>query len=70
MKRELHPEEEEEKKKPKKAVNSDVQDGINAIRDTVKRLERENLEIDTDEMNFENSYQIVIKIQKPVPEEE
>ena len=62
--------EEQEKNKQKKPMNSDVQSGINAIRDTVRRLENENLKIDTDEMNFENSYQIVIKIQKFPNDEE
>lgn len=66
LKREAYSEElDEENEKERKTKNFDIQYGINAIRDTVRHLEKESLQLDIDEMNFENSYQIVIKIQKP-----
>ncbi len=72
LKEDAYPELKEDKEEAnrKRAVNYDVQAGINTIRDTVRSLEKNNLKIDTEEMNFENSYQIVIKIQKPQVEEE
>ncbi len=55
------------KEKPK-TMNSNIQNGINVIRDTIRSLEEQDLNIDSEEMDFENSYQIVIKIQKQNPD--
>ncbi len=41
-----------------------IQEMVNKIRDTLKELESHGAKIDTDEMNFENQYQILIKIDK------
>lgn len=41
-----------------------LQDSIDIIRDTIKKIEEKGLKIDSDEMNLENSYQVVIKIEK------
>lgn len=41
-----------------------IKDAINSIRDKVKELEKQGLQVDSDEIDFENSYQIVIKISK------
>ena len=41
-----------------------IKDAINSIRDQIKQLERQGLQVDSDEIDFENSYQIVIKINK------
>ena len=72
LKEDAYPEikEEKEEEQKKRLVNYDIQSGINTIRDTIRNLEKRNLKIDTEEMNFENSYQIVIKIQKNATEEE
>ena len=69
LKSELEPKEEEPVAQPPKLPDMEVQGGVNAIREVIRELERRNLEIDTDEMNLENSYQIVIKIKKPSVEE-
>lgn len=41
-----------------------IQQMVNTIRETLKELESHGAKIDTDEMNFENQYQILIKIDK------
>lgn len=41
-----------------------IQQMINEIRNTLSNLELHGAKIDTDEMNFENQYQILIKIDK------
>ncbi len=41
-----------------------IQQMVNEIRKTIKELENQGAKIDTDEMNFENQYQILIKIDK------
>lgn len=41
-----------------------IQQMVNEIRKTIKELEMHGAKIDTDEMNFENQYQILIKIDK------
>ena len=41
-----------------------IQQMVNAIRKTLADLEAHGAKIDTDEMNFENQYQILIKIDK------
>lgn len=41
-----------------------IQQMVNEIRKTLKELENQGAKIDTDEMNFENQYQILIKIDK------
>ncbi len=41
-----------------------IQQMVNEIRKTLKELESHGAKIDTDEMNFENQYQILIKIDK------
>lgn len=44
--------------------NMTVKEAIDKVRDTIKELEKCGVNIDSDEINFENSYQIVIKINK------
>ena len=41
-----------------------VKEAIDKIRENIKELEKAGVNIDSDEINFENSYQIVIKINK------
>lgn len=41
-----------------------VKEAIEKIRENIKELEKSGISIDSDEINFENSYQIVIKINK------
>ena len=41
-----------------------IQDAVNLLRDTVKKIEANGLKVDSDEMNMEKSYQIIIKIEK------
>ena len=41
-----------------------IQQMVNEIRKTLKELESHGAKIDTDEMKFENQYQILIKIDK------
>lgn len=41
-----------------------VKEAIEKIRSNIKELEKSGINIDSDEINFENSYQIVIKIDK------
>ncbi len=48
----------------KESKNLSVKEAIETIRDTIKDLEKSGVNIDSDEINFENSYQIVIKINK------
>lgn len=45
-------------------IKADLKTAINTIRDIVSDLERKGLTIDLDEMDFESSYQITIKIDK------
>ena len=45
-------------------TNYSVKDMVDTIRNTLKELEQHGAKIDTDEMNFENEYQILIKIDK------
>ncbi len=47
-----------------KAEEMSVRSMVEKIRETLKDLERHGAKIDTDEMNFENEYQILIKIDK------
>lgn len=51
---------EEEKEIPK----LDFNDCLNVVRDAVKRIEQSGFKVESEEMNFENNYQIVIKIAK------
>lgn len=64
LKNELEPKTEEPKNKSQKLPDMEIQGGVNAIRDLIRSLESRNLEIDTEETNLENSYQILIKIKK------
>lgn len=41
-----------------------VQDAVNLLRDAIKKIEANGLKVDSDEMNMEKSYQIIIKIEK------
>lgn len=41
-----------------------LQDSILLIRDTIQRIEEKGLKIESDDMNLENSYQVIIKIEK------
>lgn len=41
-----------------------VKEAIESVRNHIKDLEKQGINIDSDEINFENSYQIVIKINK------
>lgn len=41
-----------------------IQDAVNLLRDTIKKIESNGLKVDSDEMNMEKSYQIIIKIEK------
>lgn len=41
-----------------------VQDAVNLLRDTIKKIESNGLKVESDEMNMEKSYQIIIKIEK------
>lgn len=41
-----------------------VKEAIELLRENIKELERRGIQVDSDEINFENSYQIVIKINK------
>lgn len=41
-----------------------LQDSINIIREAIKKVESTGLKVDSDEMNLEKSYQVVIKIEK------
>ena len=41
-----------------------IEEAIEKIRDLVKDLKEHKINIDTDEMNFEKSYQIIIKLYK------
>ena len=50
--------------KKEKAKNYSFYQMIQKIRDTLSELERAGAKIDTDEIDFENQYQIVIKIDK------
>lgn len=51
---------EEEKEIPK----LDFNDCLNVVRDAVKRIEQSGFKVESEEMNFEKNYQIVIKIAK------
>jgi hypothetical protein len=42
----------------------DLQDAIEEIRNTVKKLQDKKVKVDIDEMNFKNSYQIIVKLTK------
>ena len=42
----------------------ELKDAINIIRSTINDLENNGLVIDTEEFDFENLYQIIIKINK------
>ncbi len=42
----------------------DFNDCLNVVRDAVKRIEQSGFRVDSEEMNFEKNYQIVIKIAK------
>ena len=50
--------------KKEKLKNYSFYQMIQKIRDTLSELERAGAKIDTDEIDFENQYQIVIKIDK------
>lgn len=56
----------EAKKEPMFSLNQEnlLQNSIEIIRDTIKKIESNGLKVDSDEMNLENSYQVVIKIEK------
>ena len=41
-----------------------IQQMVQKIRETIQLLERTGAKIDTDEIDFENQYQIVIRIDK------
>ncbi|NLD79360.1 MAG: hypothetical protein GX641_03445, partial [Mollicutes bacterium] len=41
-----------------------LKDAINSVREVIKSLEANNLEIETEEFDFESLYQIIIKINK------
>ena len=47
-----------------KPLIMDLKGAINTIRDTIKTLEKQGLIVDTEEFDFENLYQIIIKINK------
>lgn len=42
----------------------DLQDAIEEIRNTVNKLKDKKVKVDIDEMNFKNSYQIIVKLTK------
>lgn len=65
----LKPKASEEKPLPSvidtKSINVfDLRLAISTIRDTIKQLEDKGINIDTEEIDFEDHYQIVVKIQK------
>ena len=37
---------------------------LNTVRDAIKRIEQSGFKVESEEMNFEKNYQIVIKIAK------
>ncbi|MCI8346392.1 MAG: ParB/RepB/Spo0J family partition protein [Bacilli bacterium] len=45
-------------------TNRSLQSSIEMIRDVIKKIESNGLKVDSDEMNLENSYQVIIKIEK------
>lgn len=51
-------------KKELKDEKYNIKEMVGKIRETLKELELSGAKIDTDEMNFENQYQILIKIDK------
>lgn len=51
-----------EEKEPSRKLS--VKEAIESVRNHVKELEKQGVDIDSDEINFENSYQIVIRINK------
>lgn len=55
-----------EKKEQMISLNHEnpLQDSIEMIRNTIKKIESNGLKVDSDEMNLENSYQVVIKLEK------
>lgn len=50
--------------KNEKAAKKDIISVINNARNTVKNIERAGFEVDTEEFDFEDMYQIIIKIKK------
>ncbi len=50
--------------KEEQARKISIKEAINMVRDNIKDLQQHGIEVDIDEINFENSYQIVIKINK------
>ncbi len=44
--------------------NHSIQDSVEMIREVIKKIEANGLKVDSDEMNLENSYQVIIKIDK------
>lgn len=49
---------------PSNIEKDDTQSAVNKIKETVKELEKTGMKISLDEMNFERSRQIIIKIEK------
>lgn len=54
------------KQKPRYTLN----ESINLVRETTKEIENSGFNVDVEEMNFANTYQIVIKISKEQKQEE
>lgn len=50
--------------KPVEQVNKNISKAINAARSEVKKIEELGFEVDTEEFDFEDMYQIIIKIKK------
>lgn len=44
--------------------NNPLQDAVNEIKSVVAKLQNKGFDINTDELDFENTYQVVIKIEK------
>ena len=45
-------------------IEGNLRSVINTIRDVVEQIEAHNFRVDTDELDLENEYQIIIKIEK------
>ena len=50
--------------KQKEAVGLDLKSAINQTRDTIENLKEKGFNIDVDEIDLDDKYQIVIKIEK------
>jgi len=57
-------EEKEEKKDNKKIISGDLNSVVTAFKDLETEIEKAGFEIDTEEYDFEDLYQIIIKIEK------